>query len=83
MAGLRDKASLWHPYLWACAAGTAAPCHCPDGWQSGSPSGHRTSHLLSSSAHCRAEGGGGSQGQWGLSAVLQPTLSAATTQEHR
>lgn len=44
----------WHPYLPACAAGTAAPCRCPGGWQSGSPSGHRTSHPLTSSAHCRA-----------------------------
>lgn len=67
MAGLREKALLWHPYLSACAAGTAAPCHCPSGWQSGSPSGHRTSRPLSSSAHCRAGGGGDSQGQWGLS----------------
>lgn len=65
-AGLWEQALLWHPYLWACAAGTAAPCRCPGGWRSGSPSGHRTSHPLSSSAHCRAGGGGGSQGRWGL-----------------
>lgn len=71
MAGLQEKALLWQPYLSACAAGTAAPCRCPGGWQSGSPSGRRTSHPLSSSAHCRV-------GWWGQSGAVGAVCCAPT-----